>query len=114
MNDSDSGPTSPKVIIRQEVSITSDIGIFDAISAVSQAAVNLHFRTCWESSRTKKTTWNSFVTKWTHSDVFEAEFEPIIVRLLSNERAIVLIRMSTGRLNDGKTGLDKECVAHFT
>ena len=97
---------------------TSDVtvGIFDAIIAIPQAAVNLHFHTCWESARTKPTTWNSFLTKWTYSNIFEAEFEPITVRLLSNEHAIVLIHIDNGRLNSvGKTGrVDPEYAAPFS
>lgn len=101
---------TPKITIRRETSVTSDVGIFDVMSAISQAAVNLHFRLCWETSRTKQTAWSSIVTKWTHSDVFEVEFKPITVRLLSNERALIVIHLDTGRLNVGESGFDKEYV----
>ena len=107
-------PAPIKVMMRQEISVTSDVGIFDAISTIPQAAVNLHFRLCWESSRVKQTTWSGIVTKWTYSEVFEVEFKPITVRLLSHERAIIVINMDTGRLNVGANGFDKEYVAPFS
>ncbi|KAI0093282.1 hypothetical protein BDY19DRAFT_903047 [Irpex rosettiformis] len=99
-------PNSSKVFVRQETTTTSDVGAFDVVNAISQAAVNLHFRLSWESSRAKKTAWSSMITKWTHSEVFEATFKPITVRLLSNERAIVVIHMETGYLKVGQDGFD--------
>lgn len=103
--------STAKIVIREEVSTTSDVGVFDLVSAVSQAAVNLYFRSSWEQSRTKQTTWSSMVTKWTHSEVFEAEFKPVTVRLLSNERAIVVIHMESGYLKVGQDSFDKECAS---
>lgn len=106
-----SGGSTAKIVIREEVSTTSDVGVFDLVSAVSQAAVNLHFRSSWEQSRTKQTTWSSMVTKWTHLEVFEAEFKPVTIRLLSNERAIIVIHMESGYLKVGQDSIDKECAS---
>ncbi|EED84148.1 predicted protein [Postia placenta Mad-698-R] len=70
---------------------------FDQITAISQPSVNAHFRALWEVRHSVLATW-----KFEH--YFQAEFEPVTIRLLSHERAIVSIRIQHGFLKPLKGG----------
>ncbi|KAI0700948.1 hypothetical protein BC835DRAFT_323570 [Cytidiella melzeri] len=114
-DESDQQPVGPDYearIIRQEASRTSDVGEFDIITAISQSSVNRHFRSAWESARTKEAAWSGMLKKWTHHELFEATFKPLTIQLLSNDSAIISIRMEEGFLRVGTNGLSADIEQH--
>ena len=74
---------------------------FDQITAISQSAINSHFR----SSRTRSeatssaTTVETLLGQWKLDECFEGTFKPVTVRLRSDGRAIVFIHLKEGFLH---------------
>ncbi|KAI0700946.1 hypothetical protein BC835DRAFT_322712 [Cytidiella melzeri] len=89
----------PKAAVWKDILETSDTCGLDVVTAVSQMAINSHFRTLWQSSSAEESrTAHEILRKWTHLDSVEAQFQRITIRLLSSGAAIVWIHIESGSL----------------
>lgn len=69
----------------------SDVGIYDQVTALSEASINSHFRS--------STTAGSKLFEWSFDSYFNATFEPPTVRLRGDSGAvIVFINLKSGTL----------------
>ena len=69
----------------------SDIGVYDQITALSEASINGHFRS--------SATAGSTLSEWTFESYFNAKFEPPTIRLMADKgTAIIFIHLKSGTL----------------
>ncbi|EMD31462.1 hypothetical protein CERSUDRAFT_69274 [Gelatoporia subvermispora B] len=101
---SDEGGTGGAIIGRKVVTWTEIIAKasmhgFDQIIALSQASIDAHFAGLWASYAEKSGHYASILAKWQHDEYFSVSLKPITVRLLSHNRALVSIFLSSGYLH---------------
>lgn len=68
---------------------------YDQVLAISEESINQLFWSLWQ--RASKTESGGILSKWVQ-DLFSATFESIQVRLLSNGKVIVWVRVNEGEL----------------
>lgn len=79
----------------KDITQHSDMCGFDEIIALSQAAINGHFRSCWtQSTEDGHGLWHT----WEHGDYFKGTFKPLVVRLLGDGSALLCISATEGSL----------------
>ncbi|PCH38353.1 hypothetical protein WOLCODRAFT_115316 [Wolfiporia cocos MD-104 SS10] len=72
---------------------------FDQITAVSQSTINVHYKTLRNLAlESNGAEYFSALSSWTYDQYFHSTFRSLAVRLLSNGRAIVWVRMKHGWL----------------
>ncbi|PCH33793.1 hypothetical protein WOLCODRAFT_112517, partial [Wolfiporia cocos MD-104 SS10] len=72
---------------------------FDQVIAISQASINTDLKSLWDSAIVSGAEGHaSLLAKWSFGDYCSVEFAPMRIRLLSDERAVVLIRLKKGFL----------------
>lgn len=94
------GRAASKTVIWRDITQNSNMCGFDQITALSQAAVNTHYRSIWTEA---KATTSSFVAetmlaRWNYQQCFEGTFKPLTVRLRSDGRAMVFVNLQEGFL----------------
>ncbi|EKM54028.1 uncharacterized protein PHACADRAFT_257609 [Phanerochaete carnosa HHB-10118-sp] len=94
------GRTASKTAIWRDITQKSDMYGFDQITALSQAAINMYYRSIWTQVQASASTSvaETLVFQWKFEDYFEAEFKPPTVRLREDGRAIVFLHIKRGFL----------------
>ena len=69
---------------------------FDQIIAITQSGLNAYFRTIFSAAQSSKT--DNLLATWSYDDYFSASFQPINIRLLSHNKAIIWIHLRDGFL----------------
>ncbi|KAF9822043.1 hypothetical protein IEO21_00037 [Rhodonia placenta] len=96
LDSSDTGAISNRLQLWRRTIKESDMGTFDQIIAISQSSLNIHFNKLHASALPRSLTYP--LANWTSDQTFTATFQPINVRLLSEDRAIVWIHLTKGQI----------------
>ena len=83
----------------------TDLNGFDHVSAVSQAAINAHFKNPWTVAHNSKNTVDATLARWTYEQYFTSTFQPVTLRLLSKNRALIWVHLQDGWLKTLKNWL---------
>lgn len=89
----------------RELTEKTNMNGFDHVSAVSQAAINEQYKTMWTVAQNSKNAVDATLARWSYEQFFSSSFQPITLRLLSNNRAIVWIHLQDGWLKTLKNWL---------
>lgn len=82
-----------------DITGSSDMYGFDLITAISQSAINRQLHWAWELARgARGNDGSGLLYKWSHEGRFQGTFQPITIRLLSHEAAIIWVRLDEGLL----------------
>ncbi|PCH38342.1 hypothetical protein WOLCODRAFT_149281 [Wolfiporia cocos MD-104 SS10] len=82
----------------EPASAYGDTGGFDHIMTVALSTINEHFRQLVESASASANSDYSALVQWTYGAEYHSRFKPLEIRLLSNGRAIVWVRLEAGWL----------------
>lgn len=104
------GRMSSRSMVWRDICQHSDMCGFDQITALSQTAVNGHFRSSWMEEKSSSAT-TGLLSQWEKPDCFKAVFKPLSIRLRSDGRAIIFVNLEEGYLKPLKNGAPStECV----
>ncbi|EMD37679.1 hypothetical protein CERSUDRAFT_105605 [Gelatoporia subvermispora B] len=87
---------SRKVVTWKEIIANTVMHGFDHVIALSQASIDAHFAALWSAYAAKSGHYASILGKWQFGEYFSANLRPIMVRLLSNNRALVSFSLESG------------------
>ncbi len=90
------GQTTTTTTSWTEITQTMDMQGFDQIIAITQSGLNAYFRNIFSAAQSSKT--DNTLATWSYDEFFSASFQPINVRLLSHNKAIVWIHLRDGYL----------------
>ncbi|KZT30121.1 hypothetical protein NEOLEDRAFT_1055067 [Neolentinus lepideus HHB14362 ss-1] len=86
------------IINEERVTKTHMFG-FDYIQAITQTSITEYFESLWRQSQASKTLeYLACLVKWSYEKNFEASFGAIQIRLLSHEKAIILVSLQEGTM----------------
>ena len=108
------GRISSRTAAWREITQHSEMYGFDQITAISQSAVNSHFRAASRVTTQRDTraiASGTLLSSWRYEEFFQGTFKPLTVRLRSDGRAIVFIHLQEGFLHALKNWVPSlECV----
>ena len=88
--------TTTTTISWTEITQKMEMQGFDQIIAITQSGLNTYFRTIFSAAQSSKT--DNLLATWSYDDYFSASFQPINIRLLSHNKAIIWIHLRDGFL----------------
>ena len=88
--------TTTKVTTWTETIESLELQGFDQIITLSQSAINAYFRTVFTAAQASRT--ETTLATWAYDSFFSASYQPITIRLLSNNKAIVWVHLQEGHL----------------
>ncbi|THG96118.1 hypothetical protein EW026_g5654 [Hermanssonia centrifuga] len=95
--DGDIGPGPwTKPAAWQDITDKTDMQGFDQVIAISQGAINAHFQKIFSVAQVNRT--DQTIARWSYEDYFRASFEPLTVRLLSNNKVLIWVRIKEGHV----------------
>lgn len=88
--------TGGKVTTWTDITEKTEMQGFDQIISITQSAINAYFRSIFTAAQSSKT--ETALATWLYDDFFSASFQPISIRLLSHNKAIIWVHLQDGYL----------------